>query len=151
MVALLYAVHCSQPSRLKVCLSPLEASGQAGAYVGLSMLVVGGKVAGYFSRNITGYLISGTGFEVTHELLLREAMPVDRDAPDESSVVTLIGLGEVRYGFMTPLDVEQNGYDHSRLRVSPLAFESDISFIGKNRLREGSRCGVTDCGCESSK
>jgi hypothetical protein len=121
-------------------LSPLEASGQAGAYEGLSLLVVSGKAAGYFSRNITGYMISGAGFEGKRELLLREAMPVDRDAPDESSVVALIALGQVRYGFIASLDVEQNGY---HLRVSPLAFESVISLIGKFlRIDSGKGRGV---------
>ena len=98
IVALLFAARCTTPSRLKVCLSPFEASSQAGAYDGLSLLVVSGRAAGFFSRNMTSYQVIGSGIAGQRELVLREAMPATAHVPDETSVVALIDLGELLLG-----------------------------------------------------
>ena len=98
IVKVLFGARCSSQSRLTVCLSPFEASSQAGAYAGLSLLVVSGRAAGCFIRNISSYRVSGSGIAGERELVLRQAIPDERPTPDQTSVVALVDLGEVIFG-----------------------------------------------------
>ena len=98
IVKVLFATRCSSQSRLSVCLSPFEASSQAGAYAGLSLLVVSGRAAGCFSRSISSYRVSGSGISGERELVLRQAIPDISPTPDQTSVVALVDLGEVIFG-----------------------------------------------------
>jgi hypothetical protein len=65
------------------------------------MLVVGGKGAGYYSRNISAYLVSGAVNSGERQIVLQEDVPAGIDVPDETSVIALFSLGEYRYGVLS--------------------------------------------------
>jgi len=101
---LAYAASCEEPSRRAVCLSPLEAevSLEQSAYVGMSLLIVSGRGSGYYSRNISEYVVSGSVNSGERRVELQEDIPGNIALPDASSVVAIFSLGEYRYGMINP-------------------------------------------------
>ena len=148
VVGLFFAATCSTPSSLAVCLSPFEASSEQGRYQGLAFLVVSGKGVGFYSRNISQYFVSGAGITGERSLELSEPVPAGTQPPDESSVVALISLGEVRFGVIAEARVAWSGFvfgshiDVSRkgAGAAPLG-----SLIGKFlRIQSGKGRGIVN-------
>lgn len=81
-----------------------------GAYVGMSMMVVSGEGAGYYSRNISAYLVSGAVNSGERQIVLREDIPANIALPDETSVIAIFSLGEFRYGIITKPRAAWVGY-----------------------------------------